>query len=74
MTDARTIETVRSWEIDFETDSWLVKPVAPGYAIGAGIYLMVPVIPENAQRLRNAIEQMLDGFRIQDSITTEPYK
>lgn len=42
MSDARTIETVESLEVDFVTHIWQVRPFA-NYHVGAGMYLMVPV-------------------------------
>ncbi|HXN96000.1 MAG TPA: hypothetical protein VN879_15960 [Candidatus Acidoferrales bacterium] len=42
MSDARTIETVESLEVDFVTHIWQVRPF-DNYHVGAGTYLMVPV-------------------------------
>jgi hypothetical protein len=62
MADQRTIEQVRSHSADFESGEWIVRPVGPGYRVGAGIYLMVPVDPMKAQRIRHAIERVLDEY------------
>lgn len=59
MSDNRTIEIVRSFSADFEKDEWIVRPVGPGYRVGAGVYLMVPVDPMKTKSAVKAVELAL---------------
>jgi hypothetical protein len=56
------IQQVRSHSIDFETDEWVVRPIGPDYRVGSGIYLMVPIHPMHAQKVKQAIQGILNGL------------
>jgi hypothetical protein len=40
----RTFEIVQSIDVDFDTNQWRVHPLSSDYHVGAGLYLMVPIV------------------------------
>lgn len=62
MSDARTIERVRTYSADFESGEWVVRPMWPGARVGAGLYLLVPVPLQHAEAVTQAVQGILNGL------------
>ena len=59
--DARTIEIVRTLDVDFDEGKITVCPQDKNYRVGAGLYLMVPVSDSlDAKNLKASLEGRAD--------------
>jgi hypothetical protein len=63
--DKRTFEIAESVDVDFMTDIWQVRLLNKDYRVGAGLYLMVPVVDcEAAERLKTFIGELSSGSHV----------